>query len=82
MTREEILPILVEMARDVIGEGDLAIPTDAAFSEIEGWDSLSHLHIVVGLEKSLGIKFVDAAGLQGATTVADLLDLIATAPAS
>ena len=81
MSREEFLPVLIEVARGVIGEADLDIPADAEFSGIEGWDSLSHLHIIIGLEKSLGIKFADAAGLQGAATVSDLLDLIAAAPA-
>ena len=81
MTRDEYLPALLEVARDVIGEEDLEFSADASFSDIEGWDSLSHIHIVVGLEKALGIKFEDAAGLQGAATVSDLLDLISAAPA-
>jgi acyl carrier protein len=79
MTRTEILPALARIASSVIGEDDLEITPDTPFAAIEGWDSLNHLHIVVGLEKAFGIRFADSARLQSATKVGDLVDLIASA---
>ena len=79
MTRSDLLPAVTKIACDVIGEDDLAITPETPFASVDGWDSLNHLHIVVGLEKTFGIRFADSTRLQSATTVGDLLDLIATA---
>jgi len=78
MTRTDLLPAVARIASSVIGEGDLDITAETAFASVEGWDSLNHLHIVVGLEKAFGIRFADSTRLQSATTVGDLLDLIAS----
>jgi acyl carrier protein len=79
MTRTELIPAVARIASSVIGEGDLDITPETAFASVEGWDSLNHLHIVVGLEKAFGIRFADSARLQSATTVGDLLDMISSA---
>lgn len=78
MTRTDLLPAVARIASSVIGEEDLDIRPETAFASVEGWDSLNHLHIVVGLEKAFGIRFADSTRLQSATTVGDLLDLIAS----
>ena len=34
---------------------DISLTTDA--DDIDGWDSLAHLHLVMTIEKEFGIKF-------------------------
>lgn len=77
MVQADLLPVLLKIARDATGEDDLLFTAETPFERIEAWDSLSHLHIVVGMEKTFGIRFEDAARLQGIERIQDLLDIIA-----
>lgn len=76
MTREELLPTLLDIARDVLDEDDLAFSGETSFDEIEEWDSLNHIHMVVRMEKVFSIRF-DTTKLQSIEKVQDLLDIIA-----
>jgi acyl carrier protein len=77
MTRSDLLTALLEIARNVTGEEDLVFDGGTPFEKIEEWDSLNHVHMVVGMEKAFGIRFNDAGRLQGITRIQDLLDIIA-----
>lgn len=73
---EELLPRLLGIARDVLDEEELEFDPSTPFAEIEAWDSLNHIHMVVRMEQAFGIRF-DLASLQGIGTVGDLLGTIA-----
>lgn len=77
MTREELLPTLLEIARDVLDEDELEFDGETLFDDIKEWDSLNHIHMVVRMEKTFGIRF-EAAQLQRVKKVQELLDIIAT----
>jgi acyl carrier protein len=77
MTRDDLLPELLKIARDVIGDDDLVFAAETPFERIEEWDSMNHVHIIVGMEDAFGIRFDDAVQLQGVVKVQDLLDIIA-----
>jgi acyl carrier protein len=77
MTREKLLPTLLDIARDVTGEDDLEFTAQTPFEDIEEWDSLNHVHMVVGMEDTFGIRFNDPSRLQAVVKVQDLLDIIA-----
>jgi acyl carrier protein len=77
MHRNELLPRLLGIAKKVTGEDALMFDEDTPFEAIEEWDSLNHVHMVVGMEKDFGIRFADPARLQGVVKVRDLLDIIA-----
>lgn len=77
MTRAELLPALLDIARKVTGEEDLVFDGGTPFEKIEEWDSLNHVHMVVSMEKTFGIRFNDPARLQGIARIQDLLDIIA-----
>jgi acyl carrier protein len=48
-------------------------PTSA--KDVEGWDSLSHINLVVALEKEFGLKFT-LAELKPLKNVGEMEDLI------
>ena len=77
MTRDDLLPALLEIARDVIGDEDLTFTAETPFAKIEEWDSMNHVHILVGMEDVFRIRFDDAVALQSVVVVQDLLDIIA-----
>lgn len=57
MTQEEIYNRLNEIFRDVLDNEDLEITADSSANDIEEWDSLSHIQLIVAVEKAFGIKF-------------------------
>lgn len=77
MNRHELLQKLLLVVRGVTGESALIFNENTPLGSIEEWDSLNHLHIVVGVEKVFGIRFTDPGRLQGIVKVGDLLNLIA-----
>jgi len=76
MTRGELLTTLLEISRDVLDEDDLTFTDETLFENIEEWDSLNHIHMVVRMEKVFGIRF-DTSELQSVVKVGDLLDIVA-----
>jgi acyl carrier protein len=44
----------------VFYDDDIKITPECTSDDIDGWDSLSHLNLVVAVEKHFGIKFRDA----------------------
>ena len=57
MTREEIFEKLNEVFRDVFDDEDITVTETTNADDIEDWDSLSHINLVVAVEKEFGIKF-------------------------
>jgi acyl carrier protein len=68
---ERIRPIF----RDVFDDDTLEIGPDTTADDVDGWDSLSHIRLIVSLEKALDIKF-SAAEVGGLKNVGDLAALI------
>lgn len=58
MTREEIMESLTEIFRDVFDDDALEISDNTTAADIEDWDSLEHINLVVAIEKKFSIKFV------------------------
>ena len=75
MTREEVFEKLNEVFRDVFDDEDITV-TDATNSDdIEDWDSLSHINLVVAVEKEFGIKF-SMGETQKMKNVGEMVDII------
>jgi acyl carrier protein len=61
--------------RDVFDD-DSMNPTDAmTANDVEGWDSLSHIRLMVSIEKRFNIKFTNAE-VEKLQNVGDLLKAI------
>ena len=48
---------LIEIVRDVIGDDDLTLDEATTASDVEGWDSLAHINIMVAIEAEYGVSF-------------------------
>ncbi|MBK9577587.1 MAG: acyl carrier protein [Fibrobacterota bacterium] len=76
MLRSDLLPTLLDLARDVTDKDELFFDESTPFDLIKEWDSLNHVHMIVRMEKDFGVRF-DTSRLQQMTKVQDLLDIIA-----
>lgn len=57
MTRAEVFEKLNEVFQDVFDDGDITVGEETTSADIEDWDSLEHINLVVAVEKAFGIKF-------------------------
>ena len=57
MEREEIFEKLNEIFIDVLDLDECELTDATSASDIEEWDSLSHIQLIVAIEKTFKIKF-------------------------
>lgn len=75
MERTEILKKVQDVFREELELDDLVLTDETTADDVEEWDSLSHVQLVVALEKSFGIKFTSREILSW-DNVGDLVDCI------
>jgi acyl carrier protein len=69
------LEILNELFCKVFDEGDLKITPEMTANDVEGWDSLSHVNLIVAIETKFGIRF-NQKELLSFKNIGDLLNCI------
>jgi acyl carrier protein len=57
MERTEIFEKLNEIFCDVLDLDEIELTDSTCADDIEEWDSLSHIQLIVAIEKAYGIKF-------------------------
>jgi len=57
MTQQEIINQLQEIFRDILDIPELELSFSTTATDIEEWDSLSHLQLIVAIEKHFEIRF-------------------------
>lgn len=75
MSREEVFEKVTEIFRDVFDDDDLVIGETTNSDDIEDWDSLEHIQLIVGMEKEFGVKF-DIKTVNTLENVGQMVDLI------
>jgi acyl carrier protein len=73
MPDPETLKQIESVVADVLGLDKVTLSPDTTAESVEGWDSLAHIQIVVGLERAFGIRF-NAAELIDYQNVGALAD--------
>ncbi|HLO25024.1 MAG TPA: acyl carrier protein [Geobacteraceae bacterium] len=66
---------LNEISRQVFDDNSLNITRETTANDIEDWDSLTHMNLVVTIEKLLKIKFA-LGELQSLENVGQMFDMI------
>ena len=75
MTREEILQGLNEVFQEVFADEGIALTESTGAEDIDEWDSLSQIELIMAIEAQYSMKFsIDEA--QGIHTVGDMIDII------
>lgn len=60
---------------EVFNDDSIRITRATTADDVEGWDSLSHVNLIVAVEMKFKIRFT-AGELHGLKNVGDLIDLI------
>jgi acyl carrier protein len=76
MERNDILSKVEGIFREELEVDDLQLTDETTADDVEEWDSLSHVQLVVALEKAFGIKFSSREILSW-DNVGDLIGCIA-----
>lgn len=76
MSPDAILAKLTAVFRDVLDDDGIQLTANTTAKDVAGWDSLSHVRLVVAVEQELGIRF-DTAEISGLANVGEFADVIA-----
>ena len=68
---EQLIPIF----KEVFNDDDLKITQSTTAKDIDGWDSLAHIRLIVAIEKFFKLRFT-AAEISELENVGDMIDLI------
>jgi acyl carrier protein len=71
-----IIDRVTETARMIFDNDDLVLTRGTTAQDVDGWDSLTHINLIVALEREFKIKFTTAE-VTGMKNVGELSDLIA-----
>ena len=75
MTAEEVLERVQQIFRDVFDRPDLVIVRGTTAKDVENWDSLAHINLVVAIEKKFSITFA-LGELRSLQNVGNMVELI------
>ena len=75
MTDEDIRVRVAKVFCDVFDQADLVITNEMTAEDVEEWDSISHINLVLAIERAFHITFTtrEVAGL---ANVGDLIQLV------
>ena len=76
MDRSEILKQVQDIFRDILDDEEIVLEDSTTANDVEGWDSLTHIQLIVAIEKQFKIKFTSKEILSW-RNVGDMLDSIA-----
>lgn len=75
MTEPELYDALNQVFRQVLEDDTLVLTPETTADDVDGWDSMNHIFIVVELEKRFGVKF-QAAEMEELKNVGELVALV------
>ncbi len=75
MSRDEILAKVNVIFREIFDDDGLVVGEKTSAEDIEDWDSLEQINILVAMEKLFSIKFA-VSDVEGLKNVGDTIDLI------
>lgn len=74
-SHDEILAMLTEVVQDQLDLDTLVLTSESQASDVEGWDSLAHVRIMIALEQAFGVRFTTNQ-ITSTENVGQLLDML------
>jgi acyl carrier protein len=68
---------LITIIRETFNDPNLELRDDLTAAEVDGWDSLTHINLIVAVESDFGIRLT-TADVRGLRNVGDFVNIIAT----
>ena len=68
---------LTDIFRDVFDDDEIVVSKDLTAKDVDGWDSLTHIRLIITVEKAFKIKF-STSEIGKLEKVGDLVALIKT----
>lgn len=75
MTDTEIMEGITEVVREALGDDTIVLTPSSVAGDFAGWDSFTHITIVVATEMRFGIKF-RTAEIESLREIGDFVALI------
>lgn len=76
MEKVEILKQVNEIFCDVLDNEAIVLHFETTANDVEEWDSLTHIHLIVAIEKKLAIRFTSQE-IQSWKNIEELVNCIA-----
>lgn len=75
MTNEQIYEVLNGLFHDIFDDDGIVLSPGTTARDIEGWDSLSNIQVIVAVETSFSIRLT-AAQIASLANVSELVEVI------
>lgn len=75
MSREEVFERLTEVFADVFDDEEIELTDSTTSDDIEDWDSLEHVNLIIAVEQEFGIKFTmgEVTGMKNVGAMVDII---------
>lgn len=77
MNKNEILSKLSEIFREELDNEEINLTEETTANDVEEWDSLSHIQLIVAVEKAFGIRFTSSE-IQSWNNIGEMVNSIAS----
>lgn len=77
MNADSIGAGLQEVFREVFDDDSIVLHRELTASNIEGWDSMAHLRLILAVERRFGVR-LPSTKIAGLKDVGDMMDLISS----
>ena len=75
MNRTEILQQIDVIFKDILDEEDIVLDETTTANDVDGWDSLTHIQLIVAIEKHFKIRF-NSNEILSWNNIGEMLDAI------
>lgn len=75
MSKEEVLERLTTVFRSVFDDEEIVLKEETTAADIDDWDSLEHINLLVAVEQEFNIKF-NMNEVSNMKNVGEMVDII------
>jgi acyl carrier protein len=75
MEKTAVYTKLTSVFREVFDEDELHLTPETTADDVDGWDSLTHIRLVLAVSKAFGVKF-SASEIGSLKNVGEFADMI------